>query len=223
MITMLLAILVADPDPVALEESGLLWQAGAAWQAEGSVEGQARVICRLLEEALYAGHANRASWLIEDLESLSPEPGLSDYWNGRLAWACGLDSTAIALLQSVDGGQWIEHRAAGTAFVYMGRPADAVDEFELALASGSTLRRKFWAAVDLCFACIQDGDLDRASEVCAILEMSWPTEGIPPILRALILRERGRETEAQAVLQALLSTQDAAVADMAGMLLEESR
>jgi hypothetical protein len=221
MTAILIAVLLSNPDPVELEEGGLLWQAGVAWQAEGSTAGQARVICSLLEGALYAGHANRAAWLLEDLETLSPPSGLATYWKARLAWACGLDSLAIAMLSSVEGDPWIEHRAVGTAFVYMGRPREAAEEFGLALASGSTVRREFWAAVDLCFALVQQGDTEGAAELCGILEATWPSEGLPGILRALIMRQDGLETRAEELLTALLASPDAAVADMAGALLEE--
>jgi len=221
MIALLVSVLISGQDPATLEESGALWQAGAAWQAQGSIEGQARVVCRLLEGALYAGHANRASWLLEEMESLNPEPGLVTYWNARLAWTCGLDSLAEAMLHTVAGDPWIEHRAAGTAMVYEGRPADAVSEFQKSLACASTRRREFWSAVDLCFALVEEGDAAGASEVCGILESSWPSEGLPHILRALILRVEGRDQEAGTLLTSLLASSDAAVADMAGSLLRE--
>jgi hypothetical protein len=218
---MMICCLILDPSPVEMEETGLLWQAGAAWQEEGSSGGQARVLCRLLEEALYAGHANRAEWLIEDLEAFPLEPGLEDYWYGRLAWCCGLDSMAIRELTEVTGSQWLEHRASGTALLYMGRPEDAVAEFRASLASATTRRRQYWSALDLSFALVQAGRCEEANEVCALLDSAYAGDGMHRIVRALALYGDGGVTEAMVTLSDLAGSGDAATADMARALLED--
>ena len=80
-----LAIGLTGVSPTELEIAGNLPEAGLAWQVEGDLGGQARVLCRLLEEALYAGHGNRAKILIDDLARFNIDIELVDFWYARLA------------------------------------------------------------------------------------------------------------------------------------------
>lgn len=221
MTALILSALLAA-GPLELEESGALAQAGAAWQEEGDLEGQARVLGRLLEEALYAGHANRAEWLVEDLEAMGCDSSLVLYWRARLAWTCGLERLAVEWLERVEGEPWLEHRAAGTAFVYRGMGEEACTELTASLRAGSTRRRRFLSAVDLCFALLQAGRTEDALELSSVLADCFPGEGLAVYSRAMVLHSAGSDGQAVPLLESLVACEaaDPAMADLAGGLLE---
>lgn len=205
-----------------LEEGGELARAGAAWQEKGDLQGQARILGRLLEEALYAGHANRAEWLIEDLEAIGCDSSLVLYWRARLAWTCGLERLAVEWLGRVEGEPWLEHRAAGTAFVYRGMGEDACAELTASLREGNTRRRRFLSAVDLCFALLQAGRIEDALELSSLMADSFPGEGLAAYSRAMTLHAAGSDGQAVPILQSLAGQEavDPAMADLARGLLE---
>ncbi len=220
--TALILSAVLAAGPLELEEAGALAQAGAAWQAEGDLQGEARILGRLLEEALYAGHANRAEWLIEDLEAAGCDSSLVLFWRARLAWTCGLDRLAVEWLERVDGDPWLEHRASGIAFVYRGMGDDACRELAASLREGSTRRRRFLSAVDLCFALLQAGRIEDALDLSSLLADSFPGEGLAVYSRALALHAAGSDFQAVPLLQSLAArdAENPALADLALGLLE---
>ncbi len=210
-------------DAARYEAAGDLASAGALYEQAGDLQGIARVLCSLVEEALYAGHANRALWLIQELSATSGDDELTDYWYARLAWCCGLDSMARAGLDSVDGEAWIVHRARGTSLLYAGDTGGAVREFAISLGSGTTARRRFYSALDLGFALLADGRTDEASSVAGFLRGAFPSEGLPAVLQAITLWRSGYPSRAAALLDSLRScgTLSPVVRDMATRTLEE--
>lgn len=206
-----------------LEAAGRLWEAGAIYEECGSAAGQARVLCALLEEALYAGHANRAQWLISDLESLGADPALLDYWYARLAWTCGLDSLARAGLDSVEGGPWLTHRARGTSLLYAGDAEGACREFILSWREAGTVRRRYYASIDLCASLTAAGRIPEAAAAAEFLEGAFPREGLPRILGALAELAGGSVSAGTAMLQEVCGDESLSVSarSMARDLLED--
>jgi len=211
-------------DAGALEQQGALWQAGALYEQARCPSGEARVLCSLLEEALYAGHTGRASMLIRDLMEIIPDSctGELDYWYARLAWGAGLDSLAIATLDGTAGDPWLVHRSRGTALLYSGRPFDAAVEFRAAVEEASTARRAFYAALDLGFSLISCGMYDDASRVIRFLSAAYPSEALPRVQEAILLWRTGMGGRAASLLDSLASSRTASVAirDMSSRLLE---
>lgn len=212
-------------DARTLEQQGALWQAGALYEETRNLPGEARVLCSLLEEALYAGHTGRASMLIRDLEEIIPDScaGELEYWYARLAWGAGLDSLATATLDRVAGDPWLVHRSRGTAFLYSGRPLDAATEFRAAVDSASTARRAFYAALDLGFSLISCGMYEDAERVIRFLSGAYPSEPLPRVQEAILLWKTDMGGRAASLLDSLASSQTAPVAvrDMSSRLLEQ--
>lgn len=213
-------------DARELEVSGRLWEAGAAYEQAGSTSGECRVMCALLEEALYAGHSGRAHMLLCDLERIAGSDSLRgefDYWYARLAWAAGLDSMAIAGLESVQGEPWLIHRARGTALLYRGLPGEAASEFTDALDCASTVRRSYYAALDLSFALLSAGREDEAMAQALFLARTFPCEGLPRIQEALCSWNSGGSSRSAILLDSLSNSPGASIAvrDMARRLLED--
>jgi hypothetical protein len=221
-LAILLLALTASGSPLELEESGRLWEAGAAWAAEGSVSGQSRVICSLLEEALYAGHANRAYRLLLDLESMGVDSRIIDYWYARLAWACGLDSMSTAILSGVEGDDWLAHRSRGTALFYTGMSLEASGEFCLSLRMAATRRQQFYSALDLCTSLLSCGRESDAMQLAGILRAGFPFEGLAALAYAECLEGCGFRGEAILLMDSLSTLQGSSpsIADMASRLLE---
>lgn len=213
-------------DARELETAGRLWEAGAAYEQAGSAAGECRVLCALLEEALYAGHSGRAHMLLCDLERIAGADSLRgefDYWYARLAWTAGLDSLAIAGLESVQGGPWLVHRARGTALLYRGLPAGAAAEFSEAMGCATTVRRSYYAALDLSFATLSAGWVDEAMAEALFLARAFPPEGLPRILEALCSLRGGGASRSALLLDSLANSPGASIAvrDMARRLLED--
>jgi len=221
-VAILLLVLTSSGSPLELEESGRLWEAGAAWAGEGSVSGQSRVICSLLEEALYAGHANRAQRLILDLEGMGIDARVVDFWYARLAWACGLDSMSTSMLSAIEGDDWLAHRSRGTAHFYSGRSLEASGEFCLSLRLATTRRQQFYSAYDLCISLVSCGRDSDAMQLAGILRSAFPLEGLAALAYAECLDRCGSRSEAVLLLDSLgtLSASDPSIADMASRLLE---
>lgn len=213
-------------DARELEVSGRLWEAGAAYEQAGSVPGECRILCALLEEALYAGHSGRAHMLLCDIEKISPPgsfEGEFDYWYARLAWTAGLDSMAVTELESVQGDPWLVHRARGTALLYRGLPGEAVAEFSDAMNCATTTRRSYYAALDLSFAMLSAGRTDDAMAQAAFLARTFPSEGLPRIQEALCSLQAGGASRSALLLDSLANSPggSTAVRDMARRLLED--
>lgn len=213
-------------DARELEASGRLWEAGAVYEQAGSVPGECRILCALLEEALYAGHSGRAYMLLCDLENVAGADsfqGEFDYWYARLAWTAGLDSMAIAGLESVPGDPWLVHRARGTALLYRGLPGEAAAEFGDAMGCATTVRRTYYAALDLSFALLSDGRNDEAMAQALFLARAFPSEGLPRILEALCCWRTGCSSRSAVLLDSLAGSPGASIAvrDMARRLLED--
>ncbi len=213
-------------DARELETAGRLWEAGALYEQAGSAAGECRVLCRLLEEALYAGHSGRAHMLLCDLERIAGTDSLRgefDYWYARLAWTAGLDSMAVAGLESVQGDPWLVHRARGTALLYRGLPGDAASEFAAAVDCATTVRRSFYSALDLSFATLSAGRDDDAMAQAEFLARTFPSEGLPRIQEALCSWRAGGTSRSALLLDSLAGSPDASIAvrDMARRLLED--
>jgi hypothetical protein len=221
---LLLALASSDEgDARELETDGRLWEAGALYEECGSAAGQARVLCALLEEALYAGHANRAQWLISDLEGMGADPSLLDYWYARLAWTCGLDSLARAWLDAVGGEPWLSHRARGTSLLYAGDAEGACTEFILSWHGAGSVRRRYYASLDLCLSLTAAGRIPEASAAARFLEGAFPHEGLPRVLAALAELRGGSVSAGTAMLQEVCADESLSVStrSMARDLLED--
>lgn len=221
----LLALTLIPPaaGPEALEREGRLWEAGVAYQEEGNLQGEMRVMCRLLEEALYAGHPFRSARLIDELESMGADPADVALWRARLAWVCGLEQLARRELEEMSGPGWTGRRAAGLAYLYRLRPERAVEELRSAYVEAENDMERYYAAVDLTYAMLAAGMTGRALEAADSLTAALPHDGLPAVLRCLCLRRAGRYAEAMTGLDSLAAdtTVGAGPRSMADNLLEE--
>ena len=192
---LLLHVYAASPGsgtPEDAEAAGDLALAGYLYELEGNDAGVCRVRCRLLEEALYAGHVNRAQILLSDLSTMGMQDGYLRFWWGRLAWGCGLPDLAIDLLAVVDtgaagGDDWLRLRSIGLAQLYSGEPDSAAATLALSLEAGRTARRKLYSAVDLCMALVQSGRAMEASLLSARLVELFPRDGLALVTRGIVL------------------------------------
>jgi hypothetical protein len=187
--------------PAELETAGSLPEAGLAWQLEGDFDGQARVLCRLLEEALYAGHGVRAMSLIGELTALGAGSEMIDFWYARLAWITGLEQMAVEELDAFQGDDWLSLRARGMARSMARCPEEAIPLLERSILAAGTTRRRFWSAVDLCWAELAAGHTDRALLMATFLSDSFPGDAVPDLLVALCEYESGSFASAMVILQ----------------------
>ncbi len=197
--SLLLAFISLSPGE--LEIAGNLPEAGLAWQEDGSLDGQSRVLCRLLEEALYAGHGNRAMILMGDLQHFGAEDDLIDFWYARLAWICGLENMAAERLESFAGDDWLGYRARGMAHIMRRHPEEAIPELELSIARAGSIRRRFYSVIDLCWANLAAGNTFESIRIATFLVDSFPCEGLPRIILAVCYQESGRYASAMMMLQ----------------------
>ncbi len=203
MITILLAIL-AGLSPLELENLGLLPQAGAAWQESGSINGQTRIMGRLLEDAIYAGHGQRAWILVQELETVCADTELVNFWRARIAWSAGLPVYAASLLDLIDSGDpWLDHRAAGLAALYREDGERAILELLQSIASASTIRRKFYSAIDLCSAYLNTGRYEEALALSRLLVFHFQGDPIAGVMHGLCLHCTGRHSQAYTVLEGI--------------------
>lgn len=209
--------------PSELEIAGNMPEAGLAWQEEGSVDGQSRVLCRLLEEALYAGHGNRAMILMNDLRHIGAEDDLIDFWYARLAWICGLENMAAERLESFAGNDWLGYRARGMAHIMRRHPEEAIPELELSIEYAGSTRRRFYSVIDLCWANLAAGNTFESIQIATFLVDSFPAEGLPRIILAICYHESDRYASAMMLLQntALDSNFGAGPRSMAADLLSD--
>lgn len=203
MILILAALLLSD-SPVQLETEGRLAEAGAAWEAEGDLCGEARVMCRMLEEALYAGQGERALLLAHELEPVCTDTALIRYWRARAAWSAGLaELAADELDRVVSPDPWLTFRASGTAALYRGHGAQAADDFILSIASAGSSRRKFWSGIDLCTAYLSLGMNREALALSELLLYNYTGDDLAEVMYGLCLHASGNYSRAAAVLSGI--------------------
>lgn len=200
-IMLVLALFLADG--ADLEVSGEFMEAGRAYFQDGDLAGEARILSRYLEEALYSGNSIHALDIIMQLERFDLQQGFVDYWYARFAWSCGLAEYSCEALDEVAGSPWLESRAAGTACQFRGDPESAVTLFARSMEEAVTVRQKFYSALDLSFALVQSGRYHEAEQIASILAGSFPGEGLPLAAMALSLHGQGRFGQAMMVLQTL--------------------
>lgn len=197
----LLVILLSGVNPAELESAGLLAEAGAAWQEKGSIPGQARVMCRMLEEALYAGCGERALLLVMELEPVCGDTALAGYWTARAAWSAGLPEVAAAELDLiVSQDPWLYHRSRGTAALYREQAGVAVNEFLLSIALADTGRKKFWSGIDLCLAYLSDGRIHEALALSELLLYNYTGDDFARVMYGLCLHASGDFSTSAGVL-----------------------
>ena len=198
---MILVLLLISRGALELENAGLLSEAGEAWEEQESVSGQTRILCRMLEEALYAGERDRALLMLETLSPFSGDTALVDYWTARAAWTAGLSRLAaegMDLVRSED--DWLMFRARGTAALYRDEGEEASEWFLLSLAAADTARKGFWSGVDLCLALLCAGDNHGALALSRLLLYNYPGDALAPVLYGHCLQASGEHAEAAAVL-----------------------
>jgi tetratricopeptide (TPR) repeat protein len=188
-----------------LEADGRLAEAGLAYESSGDVQGQLRILCRFLEESLYAGETEHAFYLIQALEGFPLEEGNLDFWYGRLAWSCGLPEMACRNLDAVTGSPWIQYRARGLAAMYRGDAEGALELLDLSWSAASSARERYYSSLDICFALVQLGRYAEAGQAASILITSFPGEGLPLIAAALCMHGEERYGSAMTTLQTLAS------------------
>lgn len=206
--------------PAELEASGQLPEAGAAWEEAGSIHGQARIMCRMLEEALYAGDGERAYLLMEELEPVCSDRGLPVYWRARLAWSAGLLETAQEeLSEVVTEDPWLLHRAAGTLALYRGSGMEAEKEFLLSIQAASTSRRRFYSGIDLCLAYLQQEKTEEALSLSELLLYGYQGDALARVMYGLCLHRNGQYSRAAGVLMGSFDS-SASARSIAELLLE---
>lgn len=218
--TALLLVLLAGASALELENRGLLPQAGAAWQERDDIRGQTRIMGRLLEEAIYAGHGQRSWILVQELETVCPDTELVKFWRARIAWSAGLSVFAANELDMIDSTDpWLNHRAAGLAALFREDGDTAVEELLRSIASASTTRRKFYSAIDLCSAYLNSGRYEEALALSELLVFHFRGDPIAEVMHGLCLHSNGRYRRAYAVLSGTRGT-GAAADSLAGALME---
>ena len=188
-----------------LEIAGDFVSAGQAYYEETDISGEARIICRFLEEALYSGSSEHAFDLIMQLEQLPFESSFFDFWYARLSWNCGMPQKACEALDAVTGSMWLQSRARGLAAQFRGDAEEAVVQFRLSLTLAESARQRFYSALDLSFALIQTGSYDEAGDIAVFLAGNFPGESLPLISLALNYQEQDRFGEAMSILQSVYS------------------
>ncbi len=206
-----------------LEIAGDFVSAGNAYYDDIDISGEARILCRFLEEALYAGCSSHAFDLILQLEQLRFESCYYDFWYARLSWNCGMPQYACTALDSVAGSMWLQSRADGLAAQFRGNASEAVEQFRLSLSLAESARQRFYSALDLSFALIQIGSYNEAEDIALYLAGNFPGESLPLISLALNYQEQDRFGEAMSILQSVYSSDDATfiAKHFAALLLED--
>ncbi len=188
-----------------LEIAGDFVAAGHAYYEDNDFSGEARILSRFLEEALYSGSSKHAFDLLMQLEQLPFESSLFDFWYARLSWSCGMPEYACSALDSVQGSSWLESRAKGLAAQFRGNGQAAATQFRLSIEQAGSTRQRFYSALDLSFVLIQTGKYEEAEDIAVFLAVNFPGEGLPLISLALSLQEQNRFGEAMSTLQSLYS------------------
>ncbi len=204
-------IILTGISPVELEQAGRLAEAGAAWEAEDDPAGQARIMGRLIEEAIYAGDGRRAVLLSIELQSLCGDGDLYDFWMARIAWISGLSELAITkLMLLAPDDPWLYHRARGLSALFREDGKTAVEELMLSIASASTARKAFWSAIDLCSAYLNLGMYEEALYLSRLIRVHYPGDVLGDVMYGLCLQTSGQFGESSRVLNTVDSSNPAA-------------
>ncbi|MCD4706761.1 MAG: hypothetical protein K8S62_03385 [Candidatus Sabulitectum sp.] len=217
---LLFLIILAGISPLELEQTGKLAEAGALWETEENLAGQARIMGRLIEEAIYAGDSRRAVFLSMELQSIYANSDLEDFWMARIAWTSGLSEIAISelLLISPDD-PWLDHRARGLSALFQEDGETAARELTLSIASASTARKAFWSAIDLCSAYLTLGRHEEALHLSRTIRIHYPGDALGDVMYGLCLQASGQFGESSRVLNSVDSSNPAAVS-MARRIME---
>lgn len=202
-LTLLLSMFLSSG--AELEIAGDFVASGCAYYEDNDYSGEARILSRFLEDALYSGNSLHAFELLLQLEQFHLEPSIFDFWYARLSWNCGLPEYACEALDSVQGSRWLESRARGLAAQFRGNGQEAATQFRLSMEQAESARQRFYSALDLSFALIQTGRYEEAEDIAVFLATNFPGEGLPLISLALSLQEQNRFGEAMSILQSLYS------------------
>ena len=202
-LTLILSLLLSSGSE--LEIAGDFVAAGKAYYEDTDVSGEARIICRFLEEALYSGNSEHALDLIIQLEQLRFESSYYDFWYARLTWNCGMPQYACKALDDIGGSRWLQSRAKGLASQFRGDAAGAAAQFRLSMTLAESSRQRFYSALDLSFALIQTGRYEEAEDIAVFLAANFPGESLPIISLALNYQEQDRFGEAMSILQSIYS------------------
>ncbi|MBN1433711.1 hypothetical protein JW921_03060 [Candidatus Fermentibacterales bacterium] len=211
------------------EMAGDLARAGYLYELEGDPEGVSRIRCRLLEEALYAGHVNRAQTLISELWGMGVPDALVRFWWGRLAWGCGLPDLAVETLSDPDlldsfDDEWLRLRSLGLAMLYSGRADSASELLSRSLELAGNGRRMLYSAVDLSIAMLQTGRTRDAADLTRRLCEVFPGEGLALVARGIALAASDQPSSAFSYWSSVSgspSTYGAGPASMALRLMAE--
>jgi hypothetical protein len=218
--TAMILLLAICSSAARLEAAGDLASAGAAWEAEGSMQGQVRVVGRMIEEAIYAGHGRRALLLMEELMATYPDHELYRFWEARIAWSCGLCREAVSSLESLETHDpWLKSRASGLAALYSGDAPSAAESLELSLREARTARRAFWSAVDLCSAYLAMGRFSDALLLSELLVHHFPGDRLAQVMYGLCLHGVARHGDAFEALSSV-SPDNPAAYQMSRALME---
>ncbi len=206
-----------------LEMKGEFIEAGAAYQEANNMRGEARILSRFLEEALYAGQSSHAYDLILILELYPIESNYFDYWYARLAWCSGLSEFACESLDSLKADPWLKARSSGLAAQLRGNAEIAAQYYRESWSSARTSRERYYSALDLSLALLQTGEYPEAEIIASFLVENFPGEGMPLIALGLIHYEQNRFGPSMTVLQSVFTGENytAIARDYAGMLLED--
>lgn len=220
--THLLCVLLLASSPAELEAAGLAVEAGAAWEEQGDIPGQIRVMTTMLEDALYSADVRRAWLLAGELAVLGADEAMLDFWLARIAWGSGLReeaSSSLALLETSD--PWLQHRARGLSLLYGGNPEEAATQLALSVSAAGTARRGFYSSLDLACALMASGETARALEISELLCTMFPSDPLARVMKGLCLQLSGRSAAAARELASLSPGNLPGARNIAARLLRE--
>ncbi|MCD6589151.1 MAG: hypothetical protein J7K88_11435 [Candidatus Fermentibacteraceae bacterium] len=198
--------------PLDLELAGKLPEAGAAWEEEGSLSGQIRVMGRLVEEAIYAGDGRRAFLLASELENICHDSDLQQFWMARIAWTSGLPVLAAEQLKQMNPSDpWLLHRARGLSALFSENSGIAIQELTMSIAEASTARKAFWSGIDLCSAYLEAGRFSDALQLSRLIRVRYPGDAMGEVMYGLCLQVSGQFGESSRVLSSVDTGNPAAV------------
>jgi len=206
--------------PLDLELAGKLPEAGAAWEEEGSLSGQVRVMGRLVEEAIYAGDGRRAFLLAGELGNICSDTDLQQFWMARIAWISGLPLLASEdLNQMSPRDPWLFHRAHGLSALFTENSEVAIQEFTMSIAVASTSRKAFWSGIDLCSAYLNAGRYSDALQLSRLIMVRYPGDAMGDVMYGLCLQVSGQFGESSRVLNSV-DTENPAAVSLARSIME---
>lgn len=220
--THLLVMLLLAASPAELEASGLLVDAGAAWEERDDIPGQIRIMTTMLEDALYSADVRRAWLLAGELSQLGADDALLDFWLARIAWGSGLRTEASDALGRIETPDpWLYHRARGLSHLYGDRPREAVAQLALSVSEAGTARRGFYSSLDLACALIAAGEAEKALEVSEALCALFPNDALATVMKGLCLQLTGQSAAAVRELTSLSPGHPPGARNIASRLMRE--